>query len=530
MEGRTLPPIDDDPTAEEAPVPALTIVWHPWPERVGERLLLSELSRGGEVRLSRLEGEFQRPSSVLGTGATLGDPYLTRNALVFKAVPGGGIRLTPERDCRVAIAEEPLQAARELSPEELIQGVPLELARRVVLLLHLADPHPAGAMDALGMVGNSRGIQAVRRDIESVAGLSDAVLIRGETGTGKELVARAIHLNSQRSDKPFVSVNLGAIPKELAAAELFGALKGAFTGAERDRKGYFQQAKGGTLFLDEVGESSPEVQVMLLRALEAREIQPLGAARPEPTDVRLIAATDANLEKQILEGNFRNPLLQRLGRFVIRIPPLRERREDIGPLFHHFAREALKEIGDVEKLGPPKNVMDKAWLSTHIASLLVRCRWPGNIRQLSNVTSQLVKRNRGKPSLTLDAELEKELRDFELEPPPPPPPPPTRKKHPYTEEEIIEAFEACGWKIKPAAEKLGIPRITLNDRLKRQPGYHAADALSEEAVRTCHQECQGDLEEMTRRLKVERWALVMRLNELKLRFRELTLKLQHEAD
>src|SRR5262249_37195786 len=150
-----------------------------------------------------------------------------------------------------------------------------------------------------------------RRAVQAVVDLHVPVLIRGETGTGKELVARAIHLHGPRRAKPFVSVNLGAIPRDLAAAELFGAQKGAFTGAVRDREGLFAAARGGTLFLDEVGEAPPEVQVMLLRVLETGEMTPVGGYSPVKTDVRLIAATDANLEEHIREGRFKAPLLHR---------------------------------------------------------------------------------------------------------------------------------------------------------------------------------------------------------------------------
>ena len=166
----------------------------------------------------------------------------------------------------------------------------------MLLLLHLADATAKEPMEALGMVGTSGGLQRVRQHIRQVADLNVPVLIRGETGSGKELIAQAIHRHSTRRDKAFVSVNLGAMPRELAAAELFGARKGAFTGAVRDQPGFFQTAHEGTLFLDEVGEAPPEVQVMLLRVLETGQIYPVGERAPVAVDVRLVAATDAHLE------------------------------------------------------------------------------------------------------------------------------------------------------------------------------------------------------------------------------------------
>ena len=196
------------------------------------------------------------------------------------------------------------------------------------------------------MVGESAALRQVRAHVERIADLPVPVLVRGETGTGKELVARAVHLRSPRRDGPFVSVNLGAIPRDLAAAELFGAVRGAYTGAAQDRPGFFRAARGGTLFLDEVGEAPPEVQAMLLRVLESGEMYPVGGQAPVATDVRLIAATDADLEERIRDGRFKAPLLHRLAGYEIRLPPLRERREDIGPLFVHFAREELERIGE----------------------------------------------------------------------------------------------------------------------------------------------------------------------------------------
>ena len=167
--------------------------------------------------------------------------------------------------------------------------------------MHLVDRRTDVPTDALGMVGNSTGIRRVRTAIERVVDLAVPVLIRGETGTGKELVARAIHDKSPRREGPFVSVNLGAVPREIAAAEVFGSTRGAYTGA-RDRDGLFRTAHGGTLFLDEVGEAPPEVQDTLLRVLETGEMLPVGADKPSAIQVRLIATTDANLEDQIRQG------------------------------------------------------------------------------------------------------------------------------------------------------------------------------------------------------------------------------------
>jgi two-component system nitrogen regulation response regulator GlnG len=205
------------------------------------------------------------------------------------------------------------------------------------------------------------------------------VLLRGETGTGKELVARALHARGPRRRGPFVSVNLGAIPRELAAAELFGAVRGAYTGAARDRDGYFRAARGGTLFLDEVAEAPPEVQVTLLRVLETGELYPVGGDAPIATDVRVIAATDADLDAQIRDGRFKAPLLHRLAGSELHLPPLRERAEDLPAL----CAALLESIAAAARLPVPA-------LAPDFAAALARWPWRGNVRELRAVLENAV--------------------------------------------------------------------------------------------------------------------------------------------
>ena len=389
---------------------------------------------------------------------------------------------------QTAVAGTLLQEPWEFSSEQLAAGVPLELAGRVVVLLHLADPSAHDSAEGLGMVGTSVGIQRVRRLIEQVADLDVPVLVRGETGSGKELIARALHERSPRRGKPFISVNLGAIPKELAAAELFGARKGAFTGATRDQEGFFQAAHGGTLFLDEVGEASPEVQVMLLRVLETGEVFPVGERTPVKVDLRLVAATDAALEQQIQEGRFKAPLLHRLAGFSIRVPPLRERREDIGLLFHHFARKELESLGETRRL-EPEDALAEPWLPSALAVRLLRHDWPGNIRQLRNVVRQLVIGSRGQARLQLDAQLEQELAIVKpsalggpISAPPSPAPrtAPRRKPSEIPETELIATLRACGWDFQAAADRLGVHRTSIYDLIQRSPSLRTAGELSVE--------------------------------------------------
>jgi DNA-binding NtrC family response regulator len=218
----------------------------------------------------------------------------------------------------------------------------------------------------------------------ALACASDApVLVTGQTGTGKELVARAIHRHGSRSARPFVPVNCGSLPEGLLESELFGHVRGAFTGAVADKKGLFEQASGGTLFLDEVGEMSPALQVRLLRALEQGEVRPLGAARILKVDTRVIAATHRDLERAVAEGSFRQDLFYRLNVFAIRIPPLGERREDVPLLVAHF-------LATFAARGRPS-----ASLTTAAVAALSAQPWPGNVRELENTLERLVVEARG---------------------------------------------------------------------------------------------------------------------------------------
>ncbi|MFG1213731.1 sigma-54 dependent transcriptional regulator [Xanthobacter flavus] len=224
------------------------------------------------------------------------------------------------------------------------------------------------------MAGDSVSTRAVRAMIERVGPMPSTVLITGESGTGKEVTARALHAVSVRAAKPFVPVNCAAIAPEIIESELFGHLKGAFTGAASSREGLFFYAQGGTLFLDEVGELPPAMQSKLLRVIEDRKVRPVGAEREIPVDVRLVAATNANLTAQVAAGRFRQDLYYRLNVVNIHLAPLRERPEDVAPLAHMFIAELSARLGV-----PPLD------LTEPVLTFLTRYPWPGNVRELRNV-------------------------------------------------------------------------------------------------------------------------------------------------
>jgi len=229
------------------------------------------------------------------------------------------------------------------------------------------------------MVGNSSAMRMVYEKILQVAEANATVLIRGETGTGKELVARAIHCASARRSGPFVALNCAAIPEHLVESELFGHEKGAFTGAHKQRTGRFETASGGTIFLDEIGDVSPNVQVRLLRVLQERTFERVGGSRSITANARIIAATSRNLEQLISEGRFREDLYYRLNVFPIHIPPLRERRSDILVLADHFLEKYGRMYGK-----PVKRI------STAAINMMMTYHWPGNVRELENLMERLV--------------------------------------------------------------------------------------------------------------------------------------------
>jgi transcriptional regulator with GAF, ATPase, and Fis domain len=229
------------------------------------------------------------------------------------------------------------------------------------------------------MVGQSSALKKVLHQIQLVAGTNSTVLILGESGTGKELIARAVHERSPRKPRPFIKVNCAAIPDKLFESEFFGHVKGAFTGADKDRVGRVQVADGGTLFLDEIAEIPVGLQGKLLQVLQEQQFERVGENRSRKVDVRIIAATNRDLEKEIEAGRFRNDLFYRLSVFPIEVPPLRERREDVPLLAAHFLKICAKKVN----IRPPKLTKDNI-------ERLEACDWPGNIRELQNVIERAI--------------------------------------------------------------------------------------------------------------------------------------------
>ncbi len=312
----------------------------------------------------------------------------------------------------------------------------------------------ADRTDFRTMIGSSPAMERVFEIVRKVADTEASVLITGESGTGKELVARSIHTMSGRKDAPFVAINCAAIPRDLLESELFGHVKGAFTGAVKDKTGKFQMAEGGTLFLDEVGELPLELQPKLLRALQERVVEPVGGTAASKLDVRVVAATNLDIEKAVADGVFREDLYYRLAVIPINLPPLRGRREDIPLLLRYFCG----------KHGSDKVTFDKTCLTA-----LCAYGWPGNVRELENLVERLLIM-RNTDTITPD-DLPEKIRSgsstasgaaaiINL-------PPDGYSLEQLEREVVVEALERNAWNQTAAARFLKIPRHTLIYRMEK---------------------------------------------------------------
>ncbi len=310
--------------------------------------------------------------------------------------------------------------------------------------------------DGEEFIGRSDQMQSVFRLIQRLANVSTSVLIRGENGTGKELVAKAIHFNSLRKDNRFVAVNCGAIPENLIESEFFGHEKGAFTGAEQRHIGKFQYAEGGTLFLDEIGDIAPSMQVKLLRVLQERKFTPVGSNREIKTDVRIIAATNRNLEKMVADGSFRQDLFYRLNVMPIFLPPLRERVDDIKPLVDRFIENFNAQHGQSKK-----------GIKEDALNALRNYKWPGNIRELENAIErafvlessnyisldslpEVIRSRQHLPTGEFSATL-----DF------------NHQKEEFEKQFIINALKMFNGRINQTVAHAGIPKNTLLRKMKK---------------------------------------------------------------
>jgi two-component system nitrogen regulation response regulator GlnG len=483
----------------DVPLLAMTIAWHPDPARIGEQFIWADGSAA--LELSRFMPLFRKPG---GEGLGLGHPGISRAPL--RMVPDHDGVTIHSSDSRMVSSLNGLELRHptRLAHEQVSAGAILSLGRVVLLCLHWVRCLPKhNPVD--GWLGVSSAAIKTRDLIRQVARTDATVLLLGETGTGKDVAARAIHGLSRRAEAPLVSVNMAALNESLAAADLFGATKGAYTGAQVSREGLFGQAQGATLFLDEVGNTPAAVQPMLLRALETGEYRRVGATTDSRSDARLLAATDQDL----YGGAFNQALLRRLESFVIQIPPLRARREDIGVLIVHILQYSGLGGRQIQ-------------LPVSLVAKLLAYDWPGNVRQLAHVVKRAL--------LALDAG---ETPDFETlvdsqrdaAPPPasstldtaPPARAPARARlHELREENVLAAMEQSAWCIQRAAQVLGISRPSMYKLLAAHSQIRSAGRIPADEIARAFAACGGDVEDCASLLKTPTEGLRRELRVLNL--------------
>ncbi|KAB0572857.1 sigma-54-dependent Fis family transcriptional regulator [Ideonella dechloratans] len=512
---------------QAAPVWVLTVIWHPDLQRVGEQAVLSPDT---PLALNRYQPLFSPLQAAAGWAQPLLHASVSRASLTL-VLGADGLTLSPEDErVRAEWQGQPLTGPRTVPLPAEGDSAVIQLGKRVLLCLHRA--HQLPVTDNPLLLGVSSAMEGLRRQVARVAAAALPVLVRGESGTGKERVAQSLHRLSPWSQGPWVTVNMATLSEGLAPAELFGAARGAYTGAQVARTGLWAQADGGSLFLDEIGDCPPAVQPMLLRVIESGEFRPLGAAQPLRSRARLIAATDRPLET----SGFNLPLLRRLQTFTLFTPSLRSRREDLGVL----ARQAWLDTGAAPE--------DLAEMPTELARALCLHDWPGNVRQLEQAMRRLALDRAAGLWPSVEALLGEPLRlppdtaastRVAWTPALPEPSASAAPTAPADETDsglsagpaaavarprqstagidrasLLAALDAHGWQLKEAAEALGVSRPSIYNLMARWLDTPPADSLGAEQLAPLLSRPDATLADMARQLQVPREALRRRLRAL----------------
>ena len=502
---------------ESRPLLAITIAWHPDVSRIGEQFIGT--TEEGVIEVSRFIPMFRKSQ---GDTLPIGHGGVSREPIRVVRDTSDGVTICPPKSRMVVeLNGQMIIDPVCLSAEQIEAGAILALGRAVYLCIHwmrcLPKDNPVDGFIGVG----SAAIAA--RDLIRLAASSDAtVLLLGETGTGKEVAARGIHQLSRRAAHRMVSVNMAALNESLAAADLFGATKGAYTGAQNARNGFFSEAEGSTLFLDEIGNTPVSIQPMLLRVLETGEYRPLGATRDNKSTARLITATDQDL----YHSSFNHALVRRLESFIIRIPPLRARREDIGLLMINLFHTL--DVGTIDPGQIPASFIDNA----------LNYDWPGNIRQLGNVfkrailsiqmgetpvlasmietpklqsvdnAAQLRKIHANGSQEHLLGKINKAFREAEEVPV-------ERKKlRDLSEEDVVNAMEKHAWTIQYAAEDLGISRPSMYKLIEANAQIRRVEQIPSDELRGQFDSAGGEVEKCASLLKTPSEALRRHLKGL----------------
>lgn len=464
-----------------APVLALTVLWHPQRERIGEQVLGP--AAGGGIALNRFAPAFA-PAGSAHAGMPLGERSITREPVHVRFDAGGGVTIDHARGkMALELNGRPSNGSDRFSADALERGIVIALGAQVFVCLHLMRSLPRAAT-LPGVVGVGNAAIRMREAIAQVAATDMPVLLLGETGSGKEVAARAIHAASARRADRFAAINMATLSESLAAAELFGAVRGAYTGAATSRRGWFAEADEGTLFLDEIGDTPASVQPMLLRVLENGQYRPLGAGADAVSHARIVAATDQDLGAR----GFSQALRRRLEAFVIRVPALRERREDIGVLLRHFLQ--------AEVPGGEWNV------PFEVLSRVFNGDWPGNVRQLAHAARRFALDLRAGLAPALDQPVQ-----LPAAAPAATARPVRRKVSELSDDDLVEAMQRNHWQILGAARQLGISRPTMYKMLEAHPRIRFPAGIAEEEIRAAWRECEGDLQRCASRLMTPAEAL-----------------------
>jgi len=475
----------------------LTIAWHPNIHIIGAQSILA-----ATTEVSRQTPSFEMPGR---PSFQLNDRYISRSGFRICAA-GAGIRIERFNSSQTIYVDAiALDDCLEFSADQVEAGIAIMVENRIALVLHYREAVVSESIATYSIAGVSSKAIKLRNQITRSAIGNFNVLVTGETGSGKELVAAGIHHASDRCAEPYIAINAASLPGQLGASELFGAKKGAFTGANSDRQGYFGSAEGGTLFLDEIGDADRDIQVGLLRAIENQEITPIGAAKPSPINVRVIAATDTKLHEAIEEKRFSPALYQRLSQLHIKIPPLRERREDIGLLLSRFLQEGFARNGLLAEKIAESQAMDSI---APFAFALIRYDWPGNVRQLRAVVEKAL----------IDASFDGFFsvpESIALDAPSPVPSKAKIRPRDLSEEQIQEALSNYDYNYVKSAESLGISRAALYKLVqeknlaplaKNMDRHTIADALDR----------HSSISQCAEALKVSEKSLAQRIKELDL--------------
>jgi two-component system, NtrC family, nitrogen regulation response regulator GlnG len=442
----------------------LTVLYHPDPDRIGTSAVVTDTE--GEMAVSRQTPRFSAKDALPRALDVAG---VSRTPMIFEALPHGW-RITPPANPGYTVDGQ--RSPQTFTDEVLEHGVVVELAGWV--LLWARTGRPVLERSALGLVGCSPALGRVREGIRKVASSDAPVLVVGPSGAGKELVARAIHTESDRARQPYHTINLAAVLGSAAVSQLFGHARGAFTGAATAHRGFFRDSDRGTLLIDEIGEVADDVQPLLLRALESGEIQPLGGATAQ-VDVRLVFSTDADLEALVASGKFRKALYYRMNQLVVRAPALGSRPEDVALQAVFFLRETLAKRGRANLLDA-----DRMWLTPEFMADLVGYGWPGNSRELRALMQRAVVHSADLDQIGLDEPVPFGAKAAVPEPSPATIPRRSPGADP-TREELLELLREHGFQIGRTVKALSIGRNRLYQLMERH-GLRTAKQLSEDEI------------------------------------------------